>query len=328
MTPIQKPTDESAPGKEDCIAATREFGIRVERLRRDIPLAGSPERSAFRTAVQDTDNQLYVLESIFLQDIVRKEFIAGNLDVLSKQGLEKIVPYISLADNTHVLNGNSRYWLLSSYVQGKVLKRPDYAFDKWRGKVMADFLLGLKTAQHSLSIEKKEAFFPLPSYVSGIISDIKKNDPKVLPWFLPFFQHLEKTFFPCHDELPRHFCHGDFHPMNIIWGDTDIRAVIDWEFSGIKPEGYDLANLLGCLGMEHPHALTGELTLSCVQTLRENEFLSAKSWDSLPDFILAIRFAWLAEWLRRKDIEMIEMERTYMGLLLKNASNLKEIWKI
>ncbi len=48
------------------------------------------------------------------------------------------------------------------------------------------------------------------------------------------------------------FCHGDLHPLNVIWGEKSIRAVIDWEFSGIKPEIYDLANMLGCLGMEDP----------------------------------------------------------------------------
>ncbi len=324
---------EPLPSKEECIAAARKFGIDAAVLRNDILLAGSPERSAFRTAVQDTNNQLYVLESIFLQAIVRKERIADNLDFLKIQGVEKIVPYIPLpghaqSNHTHVLHSGNRYWLLSSHVDGRELERPGYAFEKWRGKAMADFLLALKTAQQSLSIEKKEDFFSLPSYISGIISDIRKNDPRVLDWFLPFFQHLQTSFFPCHDELPRHFCHGDFHPMNIIWGDTDIRAVIDWEFSGIKPEGYDLANLLGCLGMEHPQALTGELVLSCVRTLRGNDFLSAKSWDNLPDFILAIRFAWLSEWLRRKDIEMIEMEKNYMGIILDNASGLKNIWGI
>ncbi len=319
---------EPLPGKQECIAAGRKFGIDVETLREDIPLAGSPERSAFRTAVQDTKKNFYVLESVFLQDIVRKEFIAENLDFLQTKDLGNIVSYLSLPDHTHVLHNANRYWLMSSYVHGKELARPDYAFEKWRGRVLADFLLDLKIAQSALSLGKKEAFFSLPSYIAGIISDMEKNDADVLPLFLSCFQHLEKSFFTCHDDLPRHFCHGDFHPMNIIWGENQINAVIDWEFSGIKPEAYDLANLLGCLGMEHPQALTGELVLSCVNTLKEASFLSRESWDTLLDFILAIRFAWLSEWLRRKDTQMIEMEKTYMGILLDHASDLKKVWVI
>jgi len=39
------------------------------------------------------------------------------------------------------------------------------------------------------------------------------------------------------------FCHGDYHPMNIIWSADDIKCVIDWEFSEYKSEIYDAANI-------------------------------------------------------------------------------------
>ena len=43
------------------------------------------------------------------------------------------------------------------------------------------------------------------------------------------------------------FAHGDYHPLNVIWTKAGIAAVIDWEFSGLKPEMYDAAILVGCL---------------------------------------------------------------------------------
>jgi aminoglycoside phosphotransferase (APT) family kinase protein len=42
---------------------------------------------------------------------------------------------------------------------------------------------------------------------------------------------------------PVAFCHGDYHPMNIIWSADDIKCVIDWEFSEYKSEIYDAANI-------------------------------------------------------------------------------------
>lgn len=134
--------------------------------------------------------------------------------------------------------------------------------------------------------------------------------------------HLEAHLFPLHDQLPMGFCHGDFHPLNIIWGKSDIRAVIDWEFCGIKPEIYDLANLLGCLGMEDPRSLTGPFAGRLLHWLKQARCFKDASWRALPDLILAIRFAWLSEWLRKKDRPMIRLEADYLALLLKHRATL------
>ena len=46
----------------------------------------------------------------------------------------------------------------------------------------------------------------------------------------------------------------------------------------------------------------------------------------LPEFIIAIRFAWLSEWLRKKDNDMISLECDYMDLLTDNTKTLKQAW--
>ena len=112
----------------------------------------------------------------------------------------------------------------------------------------------------------------------------------------------------------------------MIWGKARIRAVIDWEFCGIKSEGYDLANLLGCLGMEDPQHLLGPFVRRLIDRLKAARFLTHESWQALPDMMLAIRFAWLSEWMRKQDRPMIRMEADFMALLLEQGPRLRSLF--
>jgi homoserine kinase type II len=126
--------------------------------------------------------------------------------------------------------------------------------------------------------------------------------------------------------MPVAFCHGDYHPMNVIWSADDIKCVIDWEFSGYKREIYDAANLIGCIGVEDPRSLTGELVKSFISDMKIARIISKISWKYLVEFIVALRFAWLSEWLRRKDTEMISLELDYMRVLIDNKNILQKTW--
>jgi homoserine kinase type II len=123
------------------------------------------------------------------------------------------------------------------------------------------------------------------------------------------------------------FCHGDYHPLNVIWEPAAIGAIIDWEFCGYKPALDDLANLLGCVGVEQPEALEGPVVRSLLAALGAGDYLSEASWTALPAYVLALRFAWLSEWLRRNDQEMIALELDYMNLLLKAHGALGGTWR-
>ena len=131
-----------------------------------------------------------------------------------------------------------------------------------------------------------------------------------------------------HDHLPTALCHGDYHPLNVIWSSGGINAVIDWEFMGCKPEIYDMANLIGCIGIEDPEALAGDLVQAFIGTMRDARVFSDDSWSALFGFVTALRFAWLAEWLRNQDAEMITLECVYMNLLVENADLLAGLWGI
>jgi|GEM_PF-3278684 len=50
-------------------------------------------------------------------------------------------------------------------------------------------------------------------------------------------------------------------------------------------------------------------------------------WQKLVEWVIAIRFAWLSGWLRRRDREMIDLEATYIYLLIDNCRDLKNHWK-
>ena len=116
--------------------------------------------------------------------------------------------------------------------------------------------------------------------------------------------------------------------MNVIWSAKGINAVIDWEFLGYKPEIYDIGMMIGCLGMEKPQSLTGDLVFEFVKRLKESGLIAEISWSYLFEFVLALRFAWLSDWLRKSDHEMIDLEVVYIQLLLENRDVLIRSWKV
>ncbi|MGD0170381.1 MAG: hypothetical protein ABSE54_11730, partial [Smithella sp.] len=61
--------------------------------------------------------------------------------------------------------------------------------------------------------------------------------------------------------------------------------------------------------------------------IKAAKIISKISWKYLVEFIVALRFAWLSEWLRRKDTEMIGLELDYMRLLIDNKNRLQKAWR-
>jgi homoserine kinase type II len=144
----------------------------------------------------------------------------------------------------------------------------------------------------------------------------------------PVVAFLENGFMGVHDTVPVAFCHGDYHPLNIIWSAQGIQAVIDWEFSGYKPEIYDIANLIWCIGVEDPAALCGDLVKDFIERLRVAGMICDLSWEHLVEFVVAIRFAWMSEWLRNRDQDMIDLETIYMKLLVAHCEKLRISWGV
>lgn len=75
-------------------------------------------------------------------------------------------------------------------------------------------------------------------------------------------------------------------------------------------------------------SLTGDLVFKFVKRLKESELIAEKSWSCLFEFVLALRFAWLSDWLKRSDPEMIDLEAVYIQLLLNNREIFIRSWGI
>ncbi|MBC2716982.1 MAG: phosphotransferase [Desulfobacteraceae bacterium] len=312
---------------DSIIDAAARWSLDVQSIRKDIEICGSPERCEFRFVIECSDNDLYVMKSLIEDEINHKRKIISSLNCLFKRGLKGINPYIPSKDGAYIEKIDSRFWQISRFIDGVCLKRPEYVFDQWRGNILADFLIDLRHKSETMPGIDGKPPFSIINYINTLNDQIKTFEQDLYKKIQPVVDFLEKNFIRTHDNIPACFCHGDFHALNMIWSDTGINAVIDWEFSGIKPEIYDMANMIGCIGIENPEALAGPLVTDFIGRLKKSAMISDISWTVLVEFIIAIRFAWLSEWLRHKDHEMIDLEMIYIKLLIDNANDLKQIWK-
>lgn len=279
------------------------WGIEAVKKRDDINFYGSPERCLKRELYEDKNGNVYILESIL--DVEKKRRIAEALDEIH-HGLP-VSRYLKSINGEYVVDYGLRSYLVSKYVFGEELARPGFVNDKWRGRALAEFLIELRNKKPSSELKGVS----LAEYIKDFCNKMNMED---------YYQFLSMFF---RANLKRDFCHGDLHPLNVVWGKDKINAVIDWEFCGENYRGYDAANLLGCLGIEHPDYLFSPLAIEFMTTLIRAEYFNENELGFLLELILAIRFGWLAEWLRKNDSEMIELEKNYMAFLKNNHQKIR-----
>ncbi|UZP67951.1 phosphotransferase [Desulfovibrio mangrovi] len=302
------------------------FGLTLSHIRHDLAIPGSPERCITRTVIETDDGSLWLLERLGGNQAASRATVAGLLDGLAHENAPFIHAPRKTAEGHHILEADKSFWQCSPFIIGEELPRPEYIDDAWRGRLIGRFIAGLQKAGTALP-DIPEANTPaLPAYVASLAETIRQREPgihariaDILPHFTPLF-----TMLP---HLPTAAAHGDCHPLNIIWGANEIRGVIDWEFAGRKPVLYDAANCIGCVGFEHPDWLVRGLVPALVTELRAEHILNEKTLPWLLPFTCALRFAWLSEWLRRDDQEMIQMELDYMHILLRHGQTIEQRWR-
>jgi homoserine kinase type II len=304
----------------------RHWNLEMKAEHPDMALAGSPERSLFRTVIEDAGARLFVLEQLEPSALRRKREIAFTVEMLAARGLAGVHPCLRNRGGGFISKAAGGFWQLSPFIESVELKRPEYTLDAWRGRALARFLIDMKGASGGISGGDPGRPFSIAAFTSELMGKLDRHDPAIARAVEAAFLHLEERFFPAHERLPVAFCHGDAHPLNVIWGDGEIRGVIDWEFSGIKPEIYDAALVVGCIGMEDPESLAGPFVAAFLDELRAAGCYDASSFSVLPEFVLALRFAWLSDWLRKKDHGMVEMETDYIHLLLDSREKLLRAW--
>lgn len=315
------------PSPETIAALLDLWNIRFSRLRPDLEPAGSPERTRFRRVCEDGNGRLFLLEQIEAAGLDRKTGIAEILADLEQRIPEVRAPLPSTG-GIRIVQSGGRFWQIRFFVEGVPLRRPEYAGEGWRGPVLADFLVRLKAASAALIRTDPRKVFSPAGFVRSLESKIRERSDGLRERILPAFTHLESAYFPAENDLPAGFAHGDLHPLNVVWAPDGIRAVVDWEFCGVKPESYDAALLVGCLGMENPKHLAGDFVYGLLDALRETAGWTSESRRTFFDLVLALRFAWLSDWLRRGDVEMIDLEAAYIGLLLANREFFIRNWRL
>ncbi len=291
------------------------WDIDVSCERPDIVIAGSPERTDLRMVVEDRQGSLFIVEAVAADLLSKKLHIAEILEHLRTKGLSEAVPYRRDTSGVFLHEHDGRHWQVVPYVPGVQLDRPGYIFDAWRGDAAADFLLRLRDVSPVID----GPVFSLPRYIDQLMMAIRKNRPDVLPGVEKMYRYAREHLYPVYDQLPVCFAHGDYHSINIIWNEGGIAAVIDWEFCGLKPELYDAANMVSCLGIEDPECLWSGAPVSFLRRLRASGEYAGISFKHFTDLMIALRFAWISEWLRKKDDEMIQMEFDYFDVLVSSA---------
>ncbi|MCK5696340.1 MAG: aminoglycoside phosphotransferase family protein [Desulfobacula sp.] len=306
----------------------RQWNIEFACVRRDIDIQGSPERTLSRVVLQDKEGTLFLLEKFSKNKFQVRQNVAKAIEYLNDNGL-KLALFCQRSNYGEFLPFfKESCFQLSLFLDSTGIKRPDYLSSSKMRKSFALFLMDLSRA--SVNIESKVSFefFSIKKYIYKLFNEMKIYDHLVYNKYLLFLTFLEKEFMKVHDKLPICFCHGDLHPLNVIWNHDQIKAVIDWEFAGMKPDIYDAANLVGCAGIENPDGLAMPMVTTFLKEILQENLFSEMGWRFFPEYILALRFAWLSEWLRKKDKQMLEMEEAYMGILVDNMDILKQEWRI
>ncbi len=295
------------------------WGKHLDQVKPEISIQGSPERCTFRTAVTDTDGKTFILEVIPSADYDKKLSIGRNLDTLHRKGLP-VVSYLPGLNGSTLQEISGHFWQLSVFIESEELDRLTYWQEGWRGEALADFIadLYLNTQDENWS---RGPGFSLPSYIDRLTNTINRRRPALFKEISPVLDVIKNKLYPVYDSIPQRFSHGDPHPMNVLWGKDRIKAVIDWEFSGLRPVLYDAALITGCVASEAPEALESSFIKTFFKRIRTRKIFSPEQYKLLPLFIVAQRFAWLSEWLRHNDTEMIEFECFYMDHLLNSNLN-------
>ena len=286
------------------------WGLSLECAKPEIPVQGSPERCLDRVVVRAGAAD-WLLEELDAAFLARKTVIAARLAHLSRHGLPMAAPLPGV-DGAFTQRAHGRNWQLSPFLNGVQLNRDAYWRDAWRGEALARYLAGMRRAAGGMDLD--ESPFDLRAYVRRIEADTCRLHPQIHGRLAAIFSLLDRGLAEC-STLPIVFSHGDPHPLNIIWGEDRILAAIDWEFCGPKCALYDLALVLGCVGSEDEEALDGAFARCFLETAHKEGLLDAELEARLPTWTLALRTAWLAEWLRREDMETAEFEVYYMGVL-------------
>lgn len=288
---------------------------------------------------EDEDRGFFLIEKFPQPRFALREKVARILVYLNDQGLDQalcpekrlIQPQGpgSLKQDSGLLAFFHNHWFqVTRFLDSTDLQRPQWLSSAQMGEEMAGFLIHMHQAGQGIDQAMSFSPFSIKAYIYKLFGQMRSRHPHQYERYSPILSYLETGFMDAHDDLPLGFCHGDFHPLNVIWDNCRVKAVIDWEFAGIKPQCYDAANLVGCAGIEHPEGLAQPMVTRFLAQLKTENIIHEPCWKWFGEYVLALRFAWLSEWLRKEDEHMLDLELAFMQILVRHMDELKEIWAL
>lgn len=306
----------------------QQWGIDFHSTCDTVNVQGSPERTLSRMVIRDNRGQRFLIEKFSVDKFALRDRVARSIEYLHQKGLTRALPYKRSSHGQFLPKFNTGCFQVSDFLDSTQICRPEYLESADMGQNFARFLIDLSRASANIQDNFVFSVFSIKTYIYQLFNKMKQHNPVEHQRFMPVLQFLERSFMQAHDRLALAFCHGDLHPMNVIWDNDTIVAVIDWEFAGIKPDIYDLANLVGCAGIENPNGLGMPMVMNLVEQVRSAQIFSDAGWAVFPEYLLALRFAWLSEWLRNKDDQMLDMEYAYMKILMDHMDEIRDGWNI
>jgi len=168
------------------VGVAAQYGLNIKEIREDLIIAGSPDRTESRYAVEDDHDELFVPETIHRHTRPHKQRIIDALDGLSSPGIPGNHPYLRAAHQDSIIDFDGKNWQCTPCTSGFELNRPGYLHEAWRGDVVADFLINL---HHDISLTYNcNGFSRLASSISfstqGAIMDVPCVPSKGEKWSL------------------------------------------------------------------------------------------------------------------------------------------------
>ena len=292
------------------------WGISCREILTGITVSGSPNRSVKRFVFAGSSG-IFAAEGFELRKKSRQCAQCEVLEVLAKGGMAGINPWCRTLDGSCGAVADGCFWQLRRWCEADELPRRTLGDEKVYSRIWQEVLLQLKAFapadKNCLYTPNEDFYFSgylprLARFASAKAGGAAGEISRLLERFAPLCQEV--------DALPQMFAHGDFHPGNILTRQGELSAVIDWEFTGWKHPGYDLALLLGCLGMDDDRWLSEGATVDMQNALYQSGYMPGKAWEMLTVTIAAVRLGWLGEWLDLGDMAMVKREVDFINYLL------------
>ncbi len=291
------------------------WNIKFKKRLDKISLAGSPSRTITRFVFSDDKDNLYTAEGFACEREDKQIRQTVMLEFLKENGLESVLPAIRTVSGGYGVRLDNLFYQVRPFADADSF--PDHSH--WNqavyGNIWSEFLLALRKVSKLPDFPKNsDRNFRFTRYLPILIKELKCRAPGIENRLEPVLESL-RDFLEIEPCLPAFFAHGDFHPGNILMRNNQIKAVIDWEFSGMKTAGYDAALMIGCLGIDDSEWMTGPAARTMIGNLIRNRYMPPMALKYFPDLTIAIRLAWLAEWAELNESALLERELSFVELL-------------